>query len=70
MHTKTPIRTMRIFHFFKKKKFTSEKNLGFLTQKFLKVTISQKLKIAEKISFMQKMSARSILILPANLATF
>ena len=39
---------MRIFYFFLKKKSPYEKNLGFLTQKLLKVTISQKLRIAQK----------------------
>ena len=65
MHTKTPIRTMRIFNvlafFFSLRK----KMYGFLT-----VTISQKLRNAKKIPFMQKMSTRSIPIYPANLATF
>ena len=38
-------------------------------KKLLKVTISQKIRIAQKKSFMEKMSARSIPITPANLAT-
>ena len=41
-----------------------------LTQKLIKVTISQKLRIAHKKSFVQKMSALSIPIYPANLAIF
>ena len=42
----------------------------FLTQKLIKVTKYQKLRIAQKISFVQKISDRSIPIYLANLATY
>ena len=44
--------------FFEKKDLKQlGKNFGFLTQKLLKATISQNLRIAQKKSFVQKMSA-------------
>ena len=57
---------MRIFQL--KKNHLGKKLWFFLTQKLLKVTIFQKLKITQKILFMQKMSAKSIPIYPANVA--
>ena len=43
---------------------------GEIIKKILKVTISQKLRIEQKILFARKMSAKSIPIYLANLATF
>ena len=66
MNTITPIITLCIFwdqHHFWRKKIRK-------TQKLLKVTLSQELRIAYKKSFVQKMSTRSIPIYPVNLATF
>ena len=53
-----------------KKNHLGKKLWFFLTQKLLKVTIFQKLKITQKILFMQKMSPELIPIYSANLATF
>ena len=48
----------------------NKKTKVFVAQKLLKVTISQKLRIAQKESLMHKMSARLIAIYPENFATY
>ena len=62
---------LRSKSFLKKKwpKTLEKKRRFFLTQKLLKVTTYQKLRIAQEIIH-AKMSVRSIPIYPTNLATY